>query len=309
MCKLTKPVSGGLAARRIYSAAIVFMTAAVMTGCGGKQGSQASAKVITNCGSDTMVNVAQMWAEHYAAVAPDVKVEVAGGGSGVGARDLTQGMCDIANSSRHLKDTEKEQAKANTGKEPVEWVAGYDAMAIYVHKDNPVDSMTIGQLAEIFGEGGSVDKWSQVGVDLTSLGGNDEIVRVSRQNSSGTYYFFREHILNQKDFKRGSKDMSGSKDVVELVGRSLGAIGYSGMGYADDSVKFVKIVSEKDGKAYEPSVENVASGHYPLARPLLMYTLGQPEGHIKVYMDWIFSPAGQECVEKSGYIPLSMEHK
>jgi len=230
---------------------------------------------------------------------------VAGGGSGVGIRDMMQGIVDIANSSRDMTDSEKEQVKRNAGKEPVEWVVGYDALAVYVHKNNPVESLTLEQLASVYAEGGPADKWSQLNIDIKAAGGNDEIVRVSRQNSSGTYFYFREVVLGNKDYKPGSRDMSGSKDVVELVGKTMGAIGYSGMGYATDAVKFVKLSAGEGKTAYEPSLENVAAGHYPLARSLLMYTLGQPQGAAKEYIEWILSPAGQEIVAKSGYIPVS----
>jgi phosphate transport system substrate-binding protein len=249
-----------------------------------------------------MVNLAQTWAEKYEKVAPDVSVEVGGGGSGVGIRDLMQGIVNIANASRKMKDSEKEQTKNNTGKTPIEWIVGYDAMAIYIHKDNPIEELTIDQLAQIYGEGGKIEKWSQLGIEIQ---GADEIVRVSRQNSSGTYAFFREHILDKKDFKLESKDMSGSKDVVELVSRTPGAIGYSGMGYKIDEVKFVKIKKTEADQAYLPTLDNVVAGNYSLARPLHMYTLGQPEGHIKKYIDWILSLAGQEIVKKEGYVPVA----
>lgn len=277
----------------------------VLTGCGGKGGKQKDSSgplTIQNCGSDTMVNLAQMWAEEYRKVAPGVSVEVSGGGSGVGVRDLTQGIIDIANCSRAMKESEKKQAKSNTNKDPIEFVVGYDAMAIYVHKDNPLDEISIEQLAAIYGEGGEVENWSQIGVKLE--GAPDEIVRVSRQNSSGTYFFFREHVLSKKDFKRGSRDMSGSKDVVELVGKTMGAIGYSGMGYKTDAVKFVKIIKKKGDKAWAPTLANVTAGHYSLARPLRMYTLGQPEGHVKKYIDWVLGAGGQDIVKNSGYIPI-----
>jgi phosphate transport system substrate-binding protein len=281
---------------------LIVMTAAGLSGCAKDQdGAQSNKTVISNSGSDTMVNLAQTWAEEYETVAPDISVEVGGGGSGVGIRDLMQGIVDVANASRKMKDSEKEQAKANTGKDPVEWIVGYDAMAIYVHKDNPVDTLTIEQLAAIYGEGGNVEKWSQLGIKID---GSDEIVRISRQNSSGTYFFFRENVLNKKDFKLGSRDMSGSKDVVELVARTPGAIGYSGMGYKTDDVKFVKIKNSADGSAFMPTLENVLAEKYSLARPLHMYTLGQPAGHVKTYMDWIFSATGQEIVKTTGYVPV-----
>jgi len=276
--------------------------AAGLLGCGkGGDGNTTEKTVISNSGSDTMVNLAQAWAEAYETVDPNVSVEVGGGGSGVGIRDLIQGIVDIANASRKMKDSEKAQAKDNTGKDPIEWIVGFDAMAIYVHKDNPVEEMTIEQLAQIYGEGGTVDKWSQLGIKVD---GPDEIVRVSRQNSSGTYFFFRENVLDKNDFKLGSKDMSGSKDVVELVSRTIGAIGYSGMGYKTDEVKFVKIKKMDAEVSYLPTLENVVAQKYSLARPLHMYTLGQPTGKVKAYLDWVFATAGQDIVKNSGYVPV-----
>jgi phosphate transport system substrate-binding protein len=259
--------------------------------------------VIANAGSDTMVNIAQMWAESYGTVAQDVSVEVSGGGTGVGIRDLMQGITQIANCSREIEPTERDQAKKNTGKDPVELVVGHDAIAVYVHKDNPMEEVTIAQLVEIFGEGGKVDKWSQLGVDPAKIDGNDEIVRVSRQNSSGTYLYFRDHVLNKQDFKAGSRDMSGSKDVVELVTRTKSAIGYSGMGYSTKDVKMLRIKQNDGAEAIAPTIEHVLDKKYPLARSLLMYTLGAPEGAVKAYLDWILSPDGQKIVVEAGYVP------
>ncbi len=132
----------------------------------------------------------------------------------------------------------------------------------------------------------------------------DEIIRVSRQSSSGTYEFFREHVLNKKDFKLGSRDMNGSKDVVELVARTPGAIGYSGMGYATPEVKMLRVARKSGEKAYAPSVENTLNHSYPIARPLFMYTLGEPNVAIQKYIEWLHSPAGQRIVAESGYVPL-----
>ena len=287
--------------RTLVVCAALVCVAMGLQGCGkGGGGGDVEKNVISNSGSDTMVNLAQAWAEAYGTVKPTVSVEVGGGGSGVGIRDLIQGIVDIANASRKMKAAEKAQAEGNTGKEPIEWIVGYDAMAIYVHKDNPIEEITLEQLAQIYGEGGTVDKWSQLGI---TVDGPDEIVRVSRQNSSGTYFFFRENVLNKNDFKLGSIDQSGSKDVVELVSRTVGAIGYSGMGYKTDEVKFVKIKNEA-GQAFLPTLENVVAEKYSLARPLHMYTLGQPTGHVKAYMDWIFADAGQAIVQDSGYVPV-----
>lgn len=288
--------------RKMLLGLAVMVLALGLGGCGKKDGGGDSEKsVISTSGSDTMVNLAQMWAEEYQKVRPDVSVEVAGGGSGVGIRDMMQGIVDIANASREMKDSERQQTEKNTGKAPVEWVVGYDALAIYVHKNNPIEELTLEQLAQIYGEGGTVTKWSQLGV---KVGGSDEIVRVSRQNSSGTYFFFREHVLGNKDFKLGSKDMSGSKDVVELVSRTAGAIGYSGMGYKTDEVKFVRVKKTEGEAAYLPTLENVVAGHYTLARALYMFTLGQPIGDVKEYLDWVLSEEGQKIVKDSGYVPV-----
>jgi phosphate transport system substrate-binding protein len=276
---------------------------AVLCSCG--KSSAKKRTVITNGGSDTMVNLAQMWAEEYQVVAPNVSVEVSGGGSGVGMRDLTQGIINIANCSRDIEPREKEQAKKNTGKDVTEKTVGHDAIAVYINKDNPIETLTVAQLAAIFGEGGTVEKWSQIGVDMAKIGGSDEIVRVSRQNSSGTYLYFRDHVLGKKDFKPGSRDMSGSKDVVELVARTKSAIGYSGMGYATKDVKMLTLKANDQAEPVSPSIANVLNRSYPLARSLHIYTLGNPEGAVKDYIEWIFSPAGQHIVEKAGYVPVT----
>ena len=255
-------------------------------------------------GSDTMVNLAQAWAEAYKKVRPEVEVEVFGGGSGVGIAALSRGTIDIATASRNMKDSEREQAKANTGKDPVGLVVGYDALAVYVHKDNPLDTITAGTLAGIFGEDGAIGKWSQLGVTIPKIR-DQRIVRVSRQSSSGTYEFFREHVLRKKDFKLGSLDMNGSKEVVELVAGAKTAIGYSGMGYATDQVKMLRVAAADGDTAFEPSVANTQTRRYPLARSLLVYTLGEPQGEVKAFIEWMLSAAGQRIVQESGYVPLA----
>lgn len=268
----------------------------------------AKAKRVTiqNKGSDTMVNVAQGWAEEYKKLHPEVDVEVSGGGSGVGVAALIKGTIDIANSSRDMKPDERTQAKKNTGKEPQEFVIGFDALAVYVHKDNPLNEITNEQLTEIFAEGGKITKWSELGVKMP--GNQDVIVRVSRQSSSGTYEFFREHVLNKRDFKLGSRDMNGSKEVVELVASTPSAIGYSGLGYNEPGkVKMLKVSPKAGQPAVAPSVAATLSKQYPIARSLLLYTLGEPTGPVKAYLDWIMTDAGQKVVERTGYVPLPAE--
>ena len=188
--------------------------------------------VIQNAGSDTMVNLAQAWAEEYATVKPNVSLEVSGGGSGTGIAALVSGTVDIANCSRQMTPAETERVVESTGEAPKEFIVGYDALAVYVHKDNPLAEISIDQLASIYGEGGDITEWSQLGIDNSECA-NDEIIRVSRQSNSGTFVYFRSAVLGKKrDYKLGSRDLHGSKDVVELVAHTPCAIGYSGMGYA-----------------------------------------------------------------------------
>lgn len=254
-------------------------------------------------GSDTMVNLAQAWAETYRETNENVSVQVIGGGSGVGITSLINGTCDMANASRKMKDKELQDAIEKHGIEPLEHIVGYDALAVYVHKDNPIDSISIEELAAIYGDGGNITNWSQI------EGGQDlEITRVSRQNNSGTYVYFREAVLGKdRDYKLGSVDQSGSKDVVALVEKTPGAIGYSGMGYATPDVKMLKISAKKGEAGVAPTVENAVAGKYPITRPLHIYTLGEPEGATKEYLDWIMSKEGQAVVGELGYVPAASE--
>jgi len=278
------------------------------TGCqksesAGSGGAGSSPKTtIQNIGSDTMVNLAQAWAEAFAKVDPSISVEVSGGGSGIGVAALINGTCDIANSSRKLEPEEVEKAKEKHGHEPKEFLVAFDALAIYVHPSNPLNEISLEELSEIYREGGNIEKWSQVGA---TLAGGDEIIRVSRQNNSGTYHYFREMVVGKKsDFKLGSRDMNGSKDVVELVSRTPNAIGYSGLGYRTDKVKVLKVSKKKGGPYVEPSIPTTWDNSYPIARPMFMYTPGQPPAHVQKYIDWILTDVGQEIIKESGYVPL-----
>ena len=273
----------------------------VLAGCSGS--GTGSRQVIQNKGSDTLVNVAQAWAEEYKEVVPDVAVAVTGGGSGTGISAMINGTVDIANASRMMKEKEIEAARGN-GVEPVEWIVGYDALAVYLHPDNPADSMTIAQLADIYGEGGTTETWDQLELAIPGCDSN-EIVRVSRQNNSGTYVYFQEAVLGKtRDFKLGSRDMHGSKDVVDLVEHTPCAIGYSGLAYATEHVKMPCVSLEEGGDCVTPSSETAIDGTYPIARPLFMYTAGQPEGAIKAYLDWILSDTGQCIIADKGYAPV-----
>jgi phosphate transport system substrate-binding protein len=275
-------------------------------GCGQKpEGGAASANktVIQNIGSDTMVNLAQAWAEEYAKVEPAVSIEVSGGGSGIGIAALLNKTADIANASRKLEAEEVEKAR-KAGEDPKEFMVGYDALSIFVHKSNPINAISMEELGEIYKEGGKIAKWSELGVTIPGAQ-DDNIIRVSRQNNSGTYHYFREAVMGKKnDFRAGSLDMNGSKDVVELISKTPGAIGYSGMGYATPEVKVLKVSKKKSEPAVAPSVATTMNKTYPIARPMYMYTPGEPAPHIKKYLDWVHSEAGQKIVEQTGYVPL-----
>ena len=270
----------------------------LLTSCGGGK----NRKLIQNKGSDTLVNVAQAWAEAYKKVNPKVAVAVTGGGSGTGISALINGTVDLANASRKMKPKEVAQARSK-GVEPVEWIVGYDALAVFIHKDNPKEEYTFEELASIYGEGGEIDSWTDLGVTVPGCD-SGKIVRVSRQNNSGTYVYFKNAILGKKrDYKLGSMDMHGSKDVVDLVEKTACSIGYSGLAYATKHLKMAAISVDGKGPYVKPSVAAAVDGSYPIARPLFMYTNGEPKGQVKTYLDWILSPEGQAIIQEKGYAP------
>ena len=257
-------------------------------------------------GSDTMVGLAAAWAETFHDERPEVMLQVKGGGSGVGIAALCAGKIDIATASRPMKAKEIERARVNSGgRTPKEFIVGRDALAVYVHQDNPIESITLADLAEIYGEGGTITRWDQLGIDNPACR-DGEIIRVSRQNSSGTYAYFQEAVLGKKrQYKQGATSQSGSSDVVALISNTPCAIGYSGMGYLNPRVKTIKIAKEKGSFAVEPTVETTVDGSYPISRPLYLYTLGEPTGLLQEFIQWVLGPDGQRVVEKGGYVPVN----
>ena len=191
------------------------------------------------------------------------------------------------------------------GQDPVEHIVGYDALAVYIHADNPASELSIAQLEDIYSRKGKARKWSDLGVKVPGCG-SDKIIVVSRQNNSGTYAYFKKAILGKKGkYRTGTLDMHGSKDVVDLVEKTPCAIGYSGLAYATDHIQKVCIVGKDGGKCVNPSVATAVDRSYPIARPLFMYTNGQPEGDIKTYLDWILSDTGQCIILHKGYAPVT----
>jgi phosphate transport system substrate-binding protein len=228
---------------------------------------------------------------------------VSGGGSGVGVANLISGDVDIANSSRPLKDSEIEAAKKQ-GHEPVQHIVGFDGIALYVHKDNPLQSVTMEQLLQMFGDGGKIESWQDIGIDFGSDDANT-IVLASRQNNSGTYECFREHVLGDNGrFKPRCNNLNGSKDVVDFCAKTKSAIGYSGIAYATDDVRIVPVAPSDEATPVMPTVDTVLDKSYPIARPLYMYTNGEPTGNVAHYLDWIKSDAGQRVLIEKRYVPL-----
>ncbi len=284
------------------------LLALLVAGCKRRQVAHVKRASIQNIGSDTMVNLAQAWAEAYAQVDPSVSIEVSGGGSGVGVAALLNGTADIANCSRRMEPKEAEKARAS-GKSPQEFLVGYDGLAVYVHRNNPLTQISLEELSEIYREGGKFDHWSQLGTTAIPGTRSDEIIRVSRQNNSGTFAYFRETVAGKTaDFKLGSLDMNGSKEVVELVGRTPGAIGYSGLGYATPAVKILRVSVKKGQPAVMPSIASVHDKTYPISRPLYMYTPGEPTPRVRKYLDWILADEGQKIVRETGYVPMPKGH-
>jgi len=254
----------------------------------------ASAGTVTVKGSDTMVILAQRWAEEYMKKPGGKKIQVTGGGSGTGLAALVNGTTDIANASRSIKDSEKSRVRERFKTLPVETAVARDGVAVYVNGANPVSRLTKAQLKAIYL--GDVTNWKDVG------GPDARIVIYSRENSSGTYVFFKEHVLEDLDFSPAAQTLPGTAAVVNAVSKEKWGIGYGGAAYAT-GVKEVEVVGD-GGKGYLPTAANVKAGKYPLSRPLFMVTRGAPGGEILEFIDFCLSPEGQGIVTQVGYFPV-----
>jgi phosphate transport system substrate-binding protein len=297
----TRPVAGPVLALALVSLAIACGPSG---GAGGPGNGDAT--TIANVGSDTMLQLAIAWSEAYKQIRPEVNVEVNGGGSGVGIAGLINGGVDLANSSRALEEREVADIRAKFGQEPREFLIGYDALSIYVHRDNPLEEITLEQIAEIYRKGGKIRRWSELGVTAIPGAKGDEIVVVSRQNNSGTHHYFKEAVIGKKSEQRpDSVNQNGSADVVNLVGTTPNAIGYSGMGYRTDAVKMLRVARKAGERAVEPSVGSALDKTYPISRPMFVYTVGDPPAHVAEYIEWVLSDLGQKVLEDNGYVPLS----
>lgn len=272
----------------------------ILTGCSKNQ----NFTIIQNKGSDTLVNLAQAWAEEYKKVRPDIAIAVSGGGSGTGVAALVNGTVDIANSSRAIKDEEREEAKKNNNKEINEFIVGMDALAVFVHPSNPLTGLSLKEIACIYGEGGTCTHWHHVRNIQVPGCKDNKIIRVSRQSNSGTYQYFREAILGKKrDLKLGSMDLNGSRESIDLVEKTPCAIGYSGMGYLNERIKALCISQAEGSNCIGPTVEGAMDKSYPISRELYMYTSGTPSKDVKDYMEWTQSEEARAITIKAGYVP------
>lgn len=250
---------------------------------------------ITVKGSDTMVILAQRWAEVYMSKNPNTIIQVTGGGSGTGISALINGTTDIANSSRPLKPSEREKLKQRYGSLGVEVKVAKDGLSIYLHESNPVKSLTIQQIQDIYT--GKITNWKEVG-------GNDaKIILYGRENNSGTYVYFKDVVLNGKDFTATMQSLPGTAAVVNAVAKDPNGIGFGGAAYGK-GIKYCAVKKDASSPAYEPTEENIRSGHYPISRFLYLYLRNKPTGAIKEFIDWILSPEGQEIISTVGYFPV-----
>ena len=278
-----------------------------LAGCGGGDSgpSNGLSGSISIVGSNTLTPLTSVWAEEFMKMHSKVNIAVSGPGSGAGIAALIDGTTDICQASRKITSKEIDQAHAK-GVDSYEIQVATDALSVVVHPSNPVSELTIAQLSAIYT--GHVTNWKDVG------GHDAAIVVLSRDTNSGTHVFFKEHVVQMLDLPTEDKSLEyGSKVLflpsteqgVSEVAKNSKAIFYAGLGYVTDKVKPVAIKKTADDPAVLPSVETALDGTYPIARPLLFYTDGAPQGVIKAFIDYCLSPEGQEKVTDVGYVPLA----
>jgi len=255
----------------------------------------ALAGTVTVKGSDTMVVLGQRWAEEYMKKHTATTIQVTGGGSGTGISALINGTTDVCEASRAMKDAEKKQLADKAGAPPVEITVAKDGLSVYVNDSNPINELTMDQLKAIFT--GKVTSWKELG------GADSKIIPYSRENSSGTYVFFKEHVLQNADYTPRAQAMPGTAAVVNAVVKEKFGIGYGGAAYAK-GIKVLKIKKDAAAEAIAPADKTIKDGSYPLSRPLFFYVRAKPSAEISAFTDWVLSPEGQGIVTKVGYFPI-----
>lgn len=251
---------------------------------------------ITIKGSDTMVILVQRWAEVFMNKNKDVAIQVTGGGSGTGIAALINGTTDICNASRPMKQSEIGKLKEKYNSTGVEIKVAIDGLSVYVNKANKkVNELTLAQIKDIYTE--KITNWKEVG------GTDARIIMYGRENSSGTYVYFKEHVLENQDFSSKVQTLPGTGAVVNAVSKDKNAIGFGGAAYAK-GIKDIAVKKDAASKAFLPIKKNIESGEYPISRFLYMYTKTRPEGTIKKFIDWALSKEGQSIVNEVGYFPV-----
>lgn len=279
---------------------ILSLGALLATGCKKPSAQKAGGNKITIVGSDTMVELTSNWAEAFHKANPAIDISVTGGGSGQGIRQLLDGAIPMCTASRPMKDEELAEATNAKGFTPVQHVMALDGIALIVNPSNKISEVSKPQLKSIFT--GTVTDWKEVGV------APEKIELLSRENSSGTYQFFQEHVLENQDYAQSAKKMPATATIVRTVSVDKGAIGYVGLGYAANAagkVKVLKVKADDKSPAIAPSEATVRDKSYPIARELYFYTHGEASGNVKKFIDFCLSPEGQAIVEKSGFVKVA----
>jgi phosphate transport system substrate-binding protein len=272
---------------------IIFITTLLLVGAG----LLSAGGTITIKGSDTLVRLGQRWAEEYMKLNPGTVIQVSGGGSGTGIAALLNGGTDICEASRDMKEKEYKLA-GEKGIEPYRVSVSLDGISIYLNEKNPVKELSFAQLKGIYT--GAITNWKEVG-------GNDaRIIVYGRENNSGTYAFFKEHVLNDEDYSEYTQTLPGTAAVVNAVSKDVNGIGYGGIAWAT-GVRFAAVKKGDNDKAVLPSLESVSNGTYPISRELYWFFNGKPDGELKKLVNWALSEQGQKVAEAMDYIPLSRE--
>ncbi|MCJ7577208.1 MAG: phosphate ABC transporter substrate-binding protein [candidate division Zixibacteria bacterium] len=252
-------------------------------------------KSITIKGSDTMLILGQRWAEIYMNQNPGAVIQVTGGGSGVGIAALINGSTDICEASRQMKNSEIDKLKERFNTTGVEIPVARDGLSLYLNEENKVSELTLDQLKGIYT--GQVTSWKEVGGD------DAKILLYGRENSSGTYVYFKDNVLKGADFSAQTQTLPGTGAIVNAISKDKYGIGYGGAAYAK-GVKYCKVKKDAQTPGYEPTLENIKSGNYPISRYLFWYLRNKPTGETKKLVDWVLSEQGQQIVSKVGYFPV-----
>ena len=258
-------------------------------------GCQRDKTVIDINGSDTMVNLGAAFAEEFMKANRNIEVVVSGGGSGTGIAALIDGKADIAQSSRDIRESERTKAQARGTLHEI--IVAWDGLAIAVHPSNPVQELTMAELAAIYK--GEVTNWNQVG------GNNASIVLLSRDTTSGTHVFFKDFVLDEAEFAPATMMMPSTEAIVQELAQNRNAIGYIGLGYVRPAVAVLGIKADEASPAVVASVAAVLNRTYSLARPLFFYIIGEIKGDLKAFVDFVVGADGQKIVRDLGFVPIN----